>query len=307
MEAENTPKISLSLKTIAVSTITILVLVITSSAVASYITAKVLRGTTQGPLSTKAAQSLQEKVVPTKGVTLPVKWGDLGAKMLEAGVIDRSKMEELYKQRGGLSGDDKKLLTDKNNGNITINLQNSGYILNLFWALGLVNKNTVLETGPMSDQRYGGAANFASTGGWSLGQADAMQYYSKAPLITLTPDQQAMVERVAKNIYRPCCNNSTFFPDCNHGMAMLGFLELAASQGLSEKELYQGALILNSYWFPDTYLVLAQYMASQGKPWTKVDPQEVLGAQYSSASGYGKIRAAVAPVQQQSGGGGCGA
>jgi hypothetical protein len=47
-------------------------------------------------------------------------------------------------------------------------------------------------------------------------------------LIPLTAEQQALVEEVAAEIYRPCCNNSTLFPDCNHGMAMLGFLELLA-------------------------------------------------------------------------------
>lgn len=32
-----------------------------------------------------------------------------------------------------------------------------------------------------------------------------------------------------------CCGNSTYFPDCNHGAAMLGFIELAVSQGLVER------------------------------------------------------------------------
>ena len=39
-----------------------------------------------------------------------------------------------------------------------------------------------------------------------------------------------IVEEIAGNIYRPCCGNSTAFPDCNHGMAMLGLIELMVSQ-----------------------------------------------------------------------------
>jgi hypothetical protein len=66
---------------------------------------------------------------------------------------------------------------------------------------------------------------------------------------------------------------------------MLGFLELAASQGFNENQLYQMALILNSYWFPDTYLTL--------------------GYNFSSASGYQQILAHVTPPEQK-GGGSCG-
>ena len=59
-----------------------------------------------------------------------------------------------------------------------------------------------------------------------------MNHYSMHRFIVLTPEQQALVEKVSKGIYRPCCGNSVYFPDCNHGMAMLGLLELMASQGV---------------------------------------------------------------------------
>ena len=114
------------------------------------------------------------------------------------------------------------------------------------------------------------------------------------------------MERVSKNIYRPCCGNSVYFPDCNHGMAMLGLLELMAAQGTSEEEMYKAALQVNSYWFPDTYLTLAKYFEQRGVEWSKVSPKEVLGAAYSSAQGYQQILAEVEPPQSQ-GGGGCGA
>ena len=117
--------------------------------------------------------------------------------------------------------------------------ENSGTILNLLWAFGLANKNEILEKGPMMDKRYGGAENFASTGGWTLSKGDSMNHYSMHSFITLTPQQQSLVEKVSQNIYRPCCGNSTYFPDCNHGMAMLGLLELLASQGISENEMYK--------------------------------------------------------------------
>ena len=103
----------------------------------------------------------------------------------------------------------------------------------------------------MTDPKYGGAGNFASTGGWTLAQGDVMNHYSMHSFITLTPEQQVLVEKISKEIFRPCCNNSTYFPDCNHGMAMLGLLELMASQGTSEAEMYKIAKEVNSYWFPE--------------------------------------------------------
>src|SRR3989344_6501798 len=65
-------------------------------------------------------------------------------------------------------------------------------MLNMFWALGLANKNDILEHGPMIDPQYGGAGGFASTGGWTLAQGNAMDHYSMNQLITLTPEQQKM-------------------------------------------------------------------------------------------------------------------
>ena len=47
-----------------------------------------------------AQAAFQESVIPSSGVMLPITWGDLGAKMVEAGAIDPDKMAALYKDRG---------------------------------------------------------------------------------------------------------------------------------------------------------------------------------------------------------------
>ncbi|MBI2463071.1 MAG: hypothetical protein HYV65_02445 [Candidatus Spechtbacteria bacterium] len=255
-----------------------------------------------------AYAALQDVVLPEDGVNLEVKWNDIGKQMTDSGVIDGPRMEEMYAKRGqALSDEDKNLLYGTANGSLTMNAKNSNYLLNLFWALGLGNKNDILDSGPMKDEKYGGADRFASTGGWTLAKGDAMNHYSHYSFITLTTDQQQMVERVAKGIYRPCCNNPVYFPDCNHGMAMLGLLELMASQGASEDRMYKIALQANSYWFPDTYLTIAQYFSKRGVEWKDVDAKEVLGAAYSSASGSQKIYQEVAPPTNTGGGGSCGA
>ncbi|MBI4415094.1 MAG: hypothetical protein HY566_02555, partial [Candidatus Kerfeldbacteria bacterium] len=247
---------------------------------------------------------LQKVVLPSSGVQLPITWGGLGKKLLDEGVIDRPKLEALYAQPGGLSKGDQTLL-DGSEQKIIMTAENAPYLLNLLWAFGLANKNTILEQGPISDKQYGGAGGFASTGGWTLAKGEAMGHFSKHPFVKLTAEQQQRVENVSKNIYRPCCGNSTNFPDCNHGMAMLGLLELMAAQNVSEQEMYKVALQVNAYWFPDTYLTIASYLQSSGRSWASADPKELLGRDYSSSSGYKQIASRVTPAQGQ-GGSGCG-
>lgn len=248
---------------------------------------------------------LEEAVLPSEGVVLPVRWGDLGIKLVSVGVIDSRKLESFYAGRGGLKENEKKFLESVDNENMRITPENSSFLLNLFWAFGLANKNPILENGPMQDPQYGGAGNFASTGGWTLADGGAMSHYSRHLFVVLTPEQQQIVERVSQNIYRPCCGNSTYFPDCNHGMAMLGLLELMASQGVNEEEMYKIALQVNSYWFSDTYLTIAKYFEKRGVSWSGINPKEILGSAYSSAQGYQQIRRETEPLESR-GGGGCG-
>jgi hypothetical protein len=249
--------------------------------------------------------SLEKDVLPAEGIVLPIRWGDLGKKMVEAGVIDKDKFEAVYERRGGLDEEANRLLYGEGNKEVKMDAQNAGFLLNMLWAFGLANKNEILEEGPMSDPQHGGADRFASTGGWTMAKGNILDHYSTYEFVTLTPEQQKRVEEVSKNIYRPCCGNSVYFPDCNHGMAMLGLLELMASQGVGEKEMYEVALRVNSYWFPSTYLTIAKYFEGRDVKWSDVDAKELLGSAYSSGSGFQSIRAEVDPVPIQ-GGGGCG-
>ena len=254
-------------------------------------------GVTQAAVSKPAqADPLEAQVFP-QSVELPVVWGDLGKRMVQAGIIDPAKFEALYAGRGGMTAEMKALLIGQDNGKLVMTQENSAYVLNLLWALGLGQQSQVLTNGPMMNNASVKPENFASTGGWTLGVGDAMNHYAKHNLLNLTPSQQALVEKVAKGIYRPCCGNSTYFPDCNHGMGMLGLLELMASQGANETSMYQAALYANSYWFPDTYLTLANYFKNQGVSWDKVDPGVVLGQQYSSGAGFQNIANQVAAPQ----------
>ncbi|MDE2041433.1 MAG: hypothetical protein KGI59_03585 [Patescibacteria group bacterium] len=145
--------------------------------------------------------------------------------------------------------------------------------LDILWAFGLANKNPVLSEGPMMDPSYGGVQNFASTGGWMAAKGSAMDHYGMHAFMSLTPEQQALVEKVAKNTFRPCCKNSAYFPDCNHGMAMLGLLEILASQGLDESGLKIAANRADSIWFPGQRQ--AGYGIDPVQPETIVQPQRL--------------------------------
>jgi hypothetical protein len=255
------------------------------------------------PVGVVSQANYEKIVIPQEGVVLPVVWGDLGKQMINAGVIDKQKFEALYTQRGGASEYEKNLLSGSDNGQIKIDMKNAGYILNLLWALGLGNQNDILDNGSM--QKNGEAERFASTGGWTLAKGNVMDHYSKHKFAVLNKEQQERVEKVTKNIFRPCCGNSVYFPDCNHGMAMLGLMELMASQGASEQVMYETALAVNSYWFPDTYLTIAKFLDSNGTSWASTPPQALLSAQFSGSAGYRQIAAQVNPVKSD-GGGGCG-
>ncbi|MDP2695740.1 MAG: hypothetical protein Q8O87_00625 [bacterium] len=241
----------------------------------------------------------------TLDIIIPIRWGDLGMKMVNAGVIDPIKLNALYNSRGGLTTNGKGLTKGGYNGPLVINAENANYILNLLWAFGLSNKNSLLDNGPISDAKYGTPGRFASTGGWTLANGNAMEHFSAHKFINLTPPQQALVDEMAKNIHRPCCNNPTHFPDCNHGMAMLGLLELMAANDLTEKEMYDIALRVNALWFPSQYKTIAHYLSSDNQSHEPLEPKEILGSQFSSAAGYQKI---VGLINQprQNGGNGCG-
>lgn len=234
-------------------------------------------------------------------LTIPLAWSDLGSRMIEAGVIDQRAFEAVYAQRGGLAPKEKELLNGQTNNAITVSQENAGFILNFLWAFGLGNKNPILESGPMADPHYGGSGNFASTGGWTISNGNVMNHYSAHSFVALTKEQQELVERVSKNIYRPCCDNATYFPDCNHGMAILGLLELLAAQNTSEATMYKVALQMNRFWFPDQYSAIAQYLQNDGRIIESADPKEVLGRNYSSASGYRGILQAVGPQAPKGG------
>lgn len=235
-----------------------------------------------------------DQIIEMDSVALPVFWGSLGQDLVKGGVIDKEKLVKLYESNPNVD-----YFLSNNWENIRLTRKNAPIFLNFLWALGLGNKNEILEKGEMATS-VSRTESFASTGGWTLASGSAMDHYSKHSFIVLNSRQQEIVDRVSRNIYRPCCDNSTHFPDCNHGMAMLGFLELMASQGVPESEMYQAALTLNAFWFPNNYKTIDFYLKQKAEI---LDAKAILGRNFSSGSGYGKIMSQVMPATGSSQGG----
>lgn len=243
-----------------------------------------------------------EKVIPEKGFELPISWGDLGPRLIEIGVIDKAKFLEVV----NLNSDEEKMLLEGTDKNIIINSDNSQFVVDFLWAIGLAQKSLAYETGPLGTDYKKDVGNFASTGGWGLAKGEAVDYLGKYDLFDLSIEQHKRVEEIAKNVYRPCCGNSTWFPDCNHGMAALAAIEMMVSKNLSDNEIYANVLKLNSFWFPSTYMTTAKYFQKEGKDWSEVDPKIILSEEFSSGRGAAEVANKVDPVSVQ-GGGGCGA
>lgn len=250
------------------------------------------------------------KVLPEKGFQSEIYLADSVLKLVEKGVIDQNKFKAIYNERAGLPSELEDVLTKPSYDPILLTRDNANIYVNLLWALGLSNYMSTNKDSPINGESL---FNFASTGGWNIGKEEnGGAYFNKFRIVELTPTQEALVTEIAKNTYRPCCNNSTFFQDCNHGSALLGLLQLGASQGLTAEELYRETLFFNSFWFPHNYVQTALYFkVIKNTDWEKVDPKEVMGYNYSAISNWAKnvqVEIAKLPnlIPQTQSGGSCG-
>ena len=223
------------------------------------------------------------KVVPATGHESRIALRDSILRCVRHGVIDLGKFFDLQQAGQRMPGDLSHVLDQPSDGPIRLTRENAGVYVNLLWAIGLANHMVGNFSSPLMGDSL---RTFASTGGWTLGDRDeGGDYFNQFPIVDMTFSQEALAIRVAKSTFRPCCDNSTFYQDCNHGSALYGLLQLGASQGLQAADLYREALAFNSFWFEPYYVRTALYFAvSRSTAWRDVDPEEVMGKKYSSLS-----------------------
>ena len=236
------------------------------------------------------------KVVPATGFQSNIRLGASVAKLAEIGIIDKAKFAAIYRGPNTLPAEIESALLRASDNPILLTPANANNYVNLLWPVGLANYMSTNDTSPIKGKSL---LTFASTSGWTLGQeSNGGVYFNKVRVVDLTSDQEALATEIARKTYRPCCNNSTFFQDCNHGSALLGVLELGASQGLTKEALYREALAFNSFWFPSNYIQTALYFkAVRNIDWERVDPMEIMGFEYSALGPWSKnVQAEVAKI-----------
>lgn len=233
---------------------------------------------------TQPASDVVEQVLPKAGVATGVAFGDSIQTVVTAGVLDPDKYRALAKD---LPDWVERLLAARSDDPILFSEETAPYLVNLLWSIGLSTKAAFNEESPVHTLRIPG---FASTGGWTLGQKqNGYVYFNQVEAVRMTDQEQKLVLDAATTTFRPCCDNSTYYQDCNHGSALLGLLELAASQGATLEGLYGVALTANSFWFPEQYSKTALYFSHfHRKSWSEVSPKLVLGSDFSSLSGWEK-------------------
>lgn len=212
---------------------------------------------------------------------------DLGkpvARLVEAGVIDPVRFLEVYKGRVPIPKW-VSLVLDGKPQELILSLENAPFNLNLLWPIGLATKTAFNNESPIngSDLPY-----FASTGGWTLGRENnGAAYFNKVETLSLSSQQASLARRTAEKIFRPCCGNSAFFQDCNHGSAMLGLIEMAASNGQSQESIAKLGKIANGLWYPQEYIEMALFFdAVKDISWEKVPADMILSSKFSSIGGW---------------------
>jgi len=252
------------------------------------------------------------EVNPAGGYELPESLADVGPQLLAAGAIDEAGFLGVYERAGRpLTAEQKQVLRRGSSDLIVIDGKNAYFLLNLLWALGLANDNPLLKQGPLMQNSNGQTGRYASTGGWTLATRPVTELYAGTSIIELTDGQQARLEEVASAAYRPCRNNPTSLPDCNHGMALLGLLELMAARGASVEAMFTAAKEVNAFWFPQQAYELATYIRyTTGVSYAKLDGRQAVGRQYFSADGSQTVRQYLATngllQKSPNSGGGCG-
>lgn len=275
----------LDAKFIVLAFFVIAILIYQLTAIFGGLSAKDVGSIKEGTITTESGEEIVisdfiEIVTPKAGFKTSVRWGDIVAKMVKEGVLDPQKLEGIltknYSQE--MKPEWKAVLVGEDT-TLSIDNDNAVFMMYVLWTLAKHNNNQILTSSPI--------ASYFENYDIGVGRPG----YGDVLLLSLTSEQQAIAKKVAENAYRPCCGNSTAAPDCSHGFSALGLIELMASQGFSEKEIFDTFIQFNSFWFPETYIKNALYFkATEGLDWKDVSKELVAGAEYSTLQGSYKAK-----------------
>lgn len=228
-------------------------------------------------------QRAMNSILDIKPVATGLDLGKPVAKLVEAGAIDTKKFIQAHKRRGPMPEWVSLALQGKPQ-ELVLSAENALYNLNLLWPVGLSTRASFNAKSPLLKE----LPNYASTGGWTLGRiGNGAAYFNKVATVDLSDQHSATAFTVADKVFRPCCGNSAFFQDCNHGSAMLGLIEMAAADGRDEEAIRDLAKVANGFWYPVEYVEMALFFdAVKGTSWTDTPAGQILSSEYSSIRGW---------------------
>lgn len=212
--------------------------------------------------------------------------GPVLRRLVRDGVLDTLRLQAALEAAGQPLTDRQRSVLAGAERAVVLRPVDSAFLLNTLWTLGLANRNPVLTRGPMAVHSGGRVGRFASTGGWRLGPEPATRVYAMRELVPLSRTQQERLESVAGRVFRPCCDNPTDFPDCNHGMAMLGLLTLLTARGTDQAGLFDAARAANEIWFPVQSSHIRAFLDSHG---LAASAQAMVGPELASGSGHNAL------------------
>ncbi len=232
-------------------------------------------------------KAIATEIIPNNSVVLDAHWGHWVKMLISTNALNESILKLALNASGEqLTPYEINILNGTSNANIILNQSNNEFVLIVMWSLGINNNNSVINNGKLT--HYGGSPyNLASTGGYSpLGTLQL----GKLNLISMNPAEQSMVWAITNEVYRPCCDNPTSFPDCNHGAASLGLIELMASQGANKAAILNSLEAFNEFNFPGQYYDDAIFFAAHGVKFSNVAPETLLDYNFSSFTGYSNVQ-----------------
>ena len=108
-----------------------------------YLVSQKLKTTTEQPAENQVSQdvvkTVAQKVIPPSGYKTSLSWGDIGKKLVEVGAIDLAKYEQSFNANTN-GKQEMDIFSGNESRPIEINENNSHFVVNTLWALGLVNK-----------------------------------------------------------------------------------------------------------------------------------------------------------------------
>lgn len=236
---------------------------------------------------------ITQELLPERKI-LPVTWEGIPYKLAERKIIDIEKLKAYSVQFGQkITEDDLKIFEKDYNGNIEITPNNSILIYNVLWAIGFVNKSPILD---YELEKYGWdtvknlAGYYFSFANLGNGSTLPQSGYNYLELISLSAEQKNAVMKIAGKSAVPSCGNALYLPDCSCSFAIGALIQLMASQGFTEKQIYQAMKDVYPYRFPGVYVRHAiLFKITENKNWQDIDAEQLVSIEFSSAQGVARV------------------